>query len=76
MARKSTNNTMNGILNYEENREAAQRKFPHMPVGEAVDMGFDDNGVPTRKCYGWSPVIVINGISMDIITSKSRIVWC
>ena len=46
MARKSTNNTMNGILNYEENREAAQRKFPHMPVGEAVDMGFDDNGVP------------------------------
>ena len=41
MARKSTNNTMNGILNYEENREAAQRKFPHMPVGEAVDMGFD-----------------------------------
>ena len=46
MARKSTNNIMNGILNYEENREAAQRKFPHMPVGEAVDMGFDDNGVP------------------------------
>jgi len=46
MARKSTNNTINVILNYEENREAAQKKFPHMPVGEAVDMGFDENGVP------------------------------
>ena len=46
MARESTNYAMNEILNFEENHEAAQRKFPHMPVGEAVDMGFDENGVP------------------------------
>ena len=24
----------------------AYRKFPYMPVGEAVDMGHDENGTP------------------------------
>ena len=24
----------------------AYRKFPHMPVGQAVDMGHDENGIP------------------------------
>lgn len=46
MYRKSTNNSMNEVLGLNKNHAGAQRKFPYMPVGEAVDMGFDKNGIP------------------------------
>jgi pulcherriminic acid synthase len=46
MDRKSKNNLMNEVLGLNTSHAGAQRKFPYMPVGEAVDMGFDKNGIP------------------------------
>ncbi|HJM98148.1 MAG TPA: hypothetical protein QF776_08270, partial [Acidimicrobiales bacterium] len=38
--------TRGNSLGVNEDVNGAQRKFPHMPIGQAVDMGFTSEGVP------------------------------
>ena len=46
MASTSIHNAMSETLGLDKTYGGAQRKFPYMPVGEATDMGFDENGIP------------------------------
>lgn len=46
MASTSIHNAMSETLGLNKTYGGAQRKFPYMPVGEATDMGFDENGIP------------------------------
>ena len=39
-------NSLNQILSIDADIAGAQRTFPHMPLGQAVDMGFTEDGVP------------------------------
>ena len=39
-------NTLNDILDIDGDTSGAQRKFPYMPLGQAVDMGFTEDGIP------------------------------
>lgn len=47
MASTSIHNAMSETLGLDKTYGGAQRKFPYMPVGEATDMGFDENGIPS-----------------------------
>ena len=38
-------NTLNDILDIDGDTSGAQRKFPYMPLGQAVDMGFTEDGI-------------------------------
>ncbi len=46
MSSTSIHNAMSETLGLNKTFGGAQRKFPYMPVGEATDMGFDENGIP------------------------------
>ncbi len=46
MSEGTLNSIIRDALGAIEDTGGAQRKFPYMPVGQAVDMGFTDDGVP------------------------------
>ena len=46
MASTSIHNAMSETLGLNRTYGGAQRKFPYMPLGEATDMGFDENRIP------------------------------